>query len=253
MAPSNGTQFGPPTRWGWLGFRYTETTYNGWMPLAGDANGDGTDDLIDVTEYGDAWVAISSETIYQEPVRWGWLGFEFSRGTQGANGAIPLSGDANGDGKDDLIQITRYTDAWVAISAETIYEQPTRWAWLGFKYAPLDGWYPLCGDVNADGLDDLVQITPTGDPWVSLSTETTYGEPSRWGWINFFYDETQGYYPLLEDVNMDGRTDLIQITPTGEAWVAPSTGDAFDTPEYWGQPGFLFDRENSYLPLYFDY
>jgi len=242
-----------PTRWGWLGFRFEETTYNGWIPVAGDANGDGADDLIQVTEWGDAWVALSMETMYNPPTRWGWLGFEFSRGEVGNPGAIPLTGDANGDGYCDLIQITQYGDAWVALSAETIYNPPTRWGWLGFKYAPFDGWYPLCGDMNADGLDDLVQITPTGDPWVALAGESLYNPPTRWGWLNFYYDETQGYYPLLGDVNADGKEDLIQITPGGEQWVSLSTGEAFETPEQWGWLGFIFSREKGYLPFYLEY
>jgi len=240
-----------PTRWGWLGFRYDEN--QGWFPLAGDANGDQGEDLIQVTEYGDAWVARSWETSYGQPSRWGWLGYRFKREEPGINGALPLSGDVNGDGLEDLIQVTEYTDAWVALSAETMYAPPERWGWLGFKYAPYDGWYPLCGDVNADGMDDLVQITPTGDPWVSLSAETIFDDPTRWGWLNFHYDEDQGYLPLLGDVNSDGLEDLIQITPEGDAWVAPSLGDSFGTPEYWGSPGFLYSRENGYLPFFLDF
>ena len=245
-----------PKRWGWLGFRYDEKDgYNGWLPLAGDANGDGASDLIEVTEYGDAWISLSipSETSYGEPSRWGWLGYRFNRGEPGINGALPLAGDTNGDGLCDLIQITEYTDAWVAISGATFYNTPSRWGWLGFKYAPYDGWYPLCGDVNADGLADLVQITPTGDPWVSLSTGTGFASASRWGWLNFYYDEDQGYYIILRDANADGSDDLIQITPSGEVWTALSLGDSFENPEYWGNPGFLFSRENGYLPFFFGY
>jgi len=242
-----------PERWGWLGFQYVETVYNGWIPLAGDVNGDEACDLIQVTEYGDAWVALSTGSSYEEPSRWGWLGYRFNRAESGINGAIPLAGDANGDGLCDLIQITEYTDAWVALSTETSYGEPSRWGWLGFKYAPYDGWYPLCGDVNADGLDDLIQITPTGDPWVSLSVGTYYQEPERWGWLSFYYNEAQGYYPLLGDVNSDGKEDLIQITPSGDQWVAMSLGDAFDTPEQWGWLGFTFSRENGYLPFFLEY
>jgi hypothetical protein len=253
VAPSSEMEYGPATRWGWLGFRYEETIYNGWIPVAGDVDGTGSDDLIQVTQYGDAWVALSTETKYNPPSRWGWLGFEFSRGEVGNPGAIPLTGDTNGDGLDDLIQITRYGDAWVALSAETMYNPPTRWGWLGFHYSPYDGWYPLCGDVNGDGLDDLIQITPTGDPWVALSAGSMYQVPTRWGWLNFYYDESQGYYPLLGDVNADGKEDLIQITPGGDPWVALSKGDSFDYPERWGWLGFTFSRDKGYLPFYLDY
>ena len=134
-----------------------------------------------------------------------------------------------------------------------MYQPPTRWGWLGFRYAPYDGWYPLCGDVNADGMADLVQITPTGDPWVSLSTGTEFASPTRWGWLNFYYDETQGYYPLLADVNTDGADDLIQIMPSGEVWVSQSLGNSFGYPEYWGNPGFAFNREKGCIPFFFGY
>ncbi|MBN1901202.1 VCBS repeat-containing protein, partial [Candidatus Sumerlaeota bacterium] len=228
-------------------------TYNGWLPLTGDVDGTGSDDLIQVTEYGDAWVSISTETSYAAPSRWGWLGYRFNRGASGESGAIPLAGDANGDGLCDLIQVTEYRDVWVALSTQTMYNSPSRWGWLGFKYAPFDGWYPLCGDVNADGADDLIQITPTGDLWVSLSTGSAYASPSRWGWLDFYYDEAQGYYPIMGDVNADGKADLIQITPSGEALVAFSTGSSFDSPEHWGWLGFLFDRNQGYMPFYLEY
>jgi hypothetical protein len=245
--------FNPPTRWGWLGFKYEEKTNKGWIPLTGDVDGTGSDDLIQVTEYGDAWVSISSEIAFNTPTRWGWLGFEFSRGEAGTPGAIPLAGDVDGDGLCDLIQITQYGDVWVALSSGIGFNPPTRWDWPGFKYAPYDGWYPLIGDVNADGYDDLVQITPTGDPWVSLSTGSSYSKPSRWGWLNFYYDETFGFYPLMEDVNMDGAEDLIMITSNGETFISLSTGTYFDIPEHWGWLGFMFDRDKGYLPFYLDY
>jgi hypothetical protein len=251
VSPSLDTKNQSPTRWGWLGFGYKEyNEANGWLPLAGDVNGDGACDLVQVTSYGDAWVALSDVFSFKIPVRYGWLGYRFKRGQSYVNGALPLMGDANGDGRCDLIQITEYTDAWVAVSSDTLYLQPERWGWLGFKYAPFDGWYPLCGDVNADGRDDLVQITPTGDPWVSLSKGSSFDAPTRWGWLNFYYNEGQGYYPMLGDINSDGMDDLIQITPSGEVWVASSLGDHFDYPEYWGSPGFPFSRENGYLPFF---
>lgn len=254
VAPVGEIFFDAPTRWGWLGFRYDEKDgYHGWYPLAGDVNGDKIDDLIQVTEYGDAWVALSTGLSYSTPSRWGWLGFEFSRAVPGENGAIPLVGDVNGDGRDDLIQITRYTDAWVARSAETRYETPRRWGWLGFKYAPYDGWYPMCGDMNGDGKDDLIQITPTGDPWVALSDGDEFTSLSRWGWIDFHYNEDLGYYPLLGDINVDRMADLIQINPQGEVWVSFSMENYFDYPEYWGALSFLFRRNEGYLPFFLGY
>jgi VCBS repeat protein len=112
---------------------------------------------------------------------------------------------------------------------------------------------PLSGDFNADGKTDLLQITPTGDPWVSLSDGTSFQAPKRWGWISFYYNEDTGHYPITADVNCDGKTDLIQITPEGESRVSFSKGDSFTYPEYWGMQGFKFSREEHRLPFYLSY
>jgi hypothetical protein len=252
----NETTYSPPSRWGWLGFKYTENDTSseyGWYPLSGDADGDGNADLVQVTEYGDAWVSLSTETSYSAPSRWGWPGFKFSRPEPGESGYLPILGDVDGDGDSDLIDVTKYGDAWVALSDGASFQAPSRWGWLGFKYAPLDGWMPLSGDFNADGKTDLLQITPTGDPWVSLSTATSFSAPTRWGWLNFYYNEATGQYPITADVNSDGKTDLLQITPEGESWVSFSKGDSFDSPENWGFQNFKFSREEHWLPFYLGY
>jgi len=211
------------------------------------------DDLIQVTEYGDAWVAHSTRIFYSAPERWGWLGFHFKRPSKGENGSLPMAGDVDGDYKDDLIQITEYGDVWVSLSTETSYGRPERWGAPGFGFAPEDGWMPLCGDVNADGKTDLVQITPEGDAWVSLSDGSAFQGPSRWGWLNIFYDETLGYYPIAEDVNCDGMTDLIQLCPDGEVLISFSRGSSFDYPRSWGNQGFRFSRTDHWLPFYLGY
>lgn len=243
-----------PTRWGWLGYSYRETVSdNGDIPIVGDVDGDGADDLIQITRFTDVWVALSSETSFYEPMRFGWLGYRFKRGDETTKGELPLTGDTDGDGMDDLIQITEYGDAWVALSMNHSYDSPTRWGWLGFSYQPAAAWLPMTGDFNGDGMDDLVQFTPFGDPWVALSDGSSFMTPTRWGWLNFVYYEPNGSYPLTGDVNLDGQTDLIQIKADGSAWVAYSKGDAFETPEYWGDPGFTFSRQNGNLPFYLKY
>jgi len=112
---------------------------------------------------------------------------------------------------------------------------------------------PLSGDFDGNKKTDLLQITPYGDAWVSLSDGTSFSAPERWGWLNFFYDEAAGNYPITADVNLDGRTDLIQITPFGESWVSFSMGDSFDTPENWGYQNFKFSREEKTIPFYLGY
>jgi hypothetical protein len=150
---------------------------------------------------------------------------------------------------DDLMQLTPYGDAWVALSKQNSFASPTRWGWLGFKYDADNQWFPLAGDVNGDTRTDLVQITPYGDVWVSKSSGYSFGKPSRWGWLGFIYNKQNGWYPLMGDVNGDGKADLIEITPYGDAWVSLSDGSKFSSPSRWGWLGFKYDPDNHWFPL----
>ena len=47
--------------------------------MIGDVNSDGKDDLIQITKWGDAWVALSTGTTFEHPQRWGWLKKEFTQ------------------------------------------------------------------------------------------------------------------------------------------------------------------------------
>ena len=245
-----GEKFQDPTRWRWIGFRHNDGNGDrGETVLAGDVDGDLRDDLIQVTKYGDVWVSLSSGNQYELARRWGWPGFSFHRGGPGTAGELPLAGDFNNDGKTDLCQLTRYGDVWVSLSSGTDFQSPTRWGWPGFFFTPMDGFHPLCGDVNGDGTADLVQITPHGEVWTSLSLGYRFRFPERWGTPWIYYDELQGYLPILNDVNADGRCDLIQLTP-GVVRVSLSNGTGFEPSEDWGHPGFTFDRAGKAGPFY---
>lgn len=245
---NKGLYFDSPTRWAWLGFNYDETA--GYLPLAGDFNGDGKTDLVQVTMYGDVWVALAGDDSFQSPSRWGWLGFRFDRGASDQPGYLPMAGDFNGDGKTDLAQLTPYGDVWISLSGGADFHAPSRWSWLGFQYNPQKGVWPMTGDFNGDGKTDMLQLTTYSDVWVTLSDGASFQDPSNWGALGFHYDEAAGLYPVAGDVNGDEATDLIQITPGGDPWVAESEGTSFDDPLHWGWIGFLWSRQNHYLPMF---
>ena len=238
-------------RWGWLGFYYDEMDGNeGLLPLTGDFNGDGLCDVLQITFYGDVWVALSNGTRFNPPSRWGWLGFKFKRGTAGKSGMLPMAGDLDGDCRCDLLQTTVYGDVWGALSNGASFDSPKRWGWLGFFYRPLEGWLPALSDLDGDGRDDLLQFTPWGEVWTAKSNGSNFENPMSRGALGFKYDETAGYLPLSSDVDTDGLTDLIQITPSGDPWVAINHGSGFDPPRRWGFLNFTFSRQQGNLPLF---
>jgi len=161
-----------------------------------------------------------------------------------------LLGDYNGDKKTDLAQITDLGQGWVGLAGSGTIAFPTNWGTLGFLHKPAEGRWVSSGEFglvnpNPDyptsgerGLTDLVTVTPLGDAWVALSNRTAFVAPTRWAWTGFKTDRSAGYAIYIGDFNGDRLSDLGQITPSGEFWVATSTGMAFNNPTKWGALGF---------------
>jgi hypothetical protein len=233
----------------------------GEIPLVGDFNGDGKDDIITFvqkeqkfangTPIGPApvWVSLSDGTTKFNTSRV-WHKF-FS-----LKGEIPLVGDFNGDGKDDIITFVQKEQkfangtpigpapVWVALSDAAKFNTSQIW----HKFFSLKGEIPLVGDFNGDGKDDIAtfvgQLQTNADGtvlgqapvWVSLSDGTKF-EPSR-VWHTFF--SLKGEFPMVADVNMDGKDDIVtflrgrgQGLQANNVYVAFSTGSRFERSVMW--------------------
>ena len=138
------------------------------MPGVGDFNGDGKDDIITFTQQlqkdangnviGPAvvWVALSDGTKFMTSSVWHKF---FS-----LKGEIPMVGDFNGDGKDDIVTFTQQQQkdaaghiignavVWVSLSNGTRFGPSSVW----HTFFSLKGEIPQVGDVNMDGRDDIV-------------------------------------------------------------------------------------------------
>ena len=225
------------------------------IPMVGDFNGDGKDDIITFTqqEQKDAagniigpavvWVSLSTGRNFATSSVWHKF---FS-----LKGEVPGVGDFNGDGKDDIITFTQQLQkdangnvigpavVWVALSDGTKFMTSSVW----HKFFSLKGEIPMVGDFNGDGKDDIVTFTQQQQKdaaghiignavvWVSLSTGTRFGPSSIWH--TFF--SLKGEIPQVGDVNMDGRDDIVtflrgQGTPPERArnvFAALSMGNRF--------------------------
>ncbi|GAB3456404.1 DUF2961 domain-containing protein [Actinophytocola sediminis] len=184
-----------------------------------DVNGDNRDDVVVFTQGAAADVRVSTSTgsAFGDPV----LGHDFFS----PDGEVPRTGDVNGDGRADIVTFTRgaAADVYVALSTGTGFGPSAKWH---DRFA-VGAEYPELGDVNGDGLTDLITFTrgDAGDVYVALSTGDGFGPGVKWQ-DNFGYRDER---PAVGDFDGDGRDDVAVFTggAQGDVFVSLSNGVAF--------------------------
>ncbi|MCF2530901.1 FG-GAP-like repeat-containing protein [Yinghuangia soli] len=231
--------------------------------LAGDFNGDGRDDMATFTDYGDCAMGLSTSTTAAD----GTLGIPVERKTWPANwwcygSAKYLSGDFNGDGRDDLAALYGYADGRVTFftflsrADGTFGDLPSRdvppgnWTFGNVK--------PFAGDFNGDGRDDIGFMYVFSSCDVGLYT--LLGRPD-----GGFANESSSYRSgagiwcavsstlLPGDFNGDGRDDLGVVYDYGNGltrlWTfTGKTDGGFNAPfvSWQGAPGDWYASSAKY-------
>src|SRR5262245_25370050 len=151
--------FGSEQKW------HDNFSFGSEVPLTGDFNGDGKTDVATFTRgvTGDVYVALSTGSGFSGTgVKW----HDFFC----INSEVPLVGDFNGDGMDDIATFTRGStgDVYVALSTGSGFVG-TGWKW--HNWFCINSEIPQVGDFDGDGDDDLATFTrgSTGDVYVALS------------------------------------------------------------------------------------
>lgn len=159
---SDGTKFQTSRVW------HRFFSLKGEIPLVGDFNGDRKDDIVTFVQkqqkdaagkvIGPApvWVALSTGSRFQTSRVWHRF---FS-----LKGEIPMVGDFNGDGKDDIATFVQKTQkdaagkvigqapVWVSLSTGSSFQTSRVW----HTFFSLKKEVPLVGDVNFDGRADIL-------------------------------------------------------------------------------------------------
>jgi hypothetical protein len=172
VAISTGSAFKSPEKW------QSYFCLPGEWPDVGDFNGDGKDDIVTFikgTKSGsaanDVYVSLSNGTAFLPGQSWHG---SFSWGSE-----IPMTGDFDGDGKDDIITFKRsVADVIVALSTGTKFGGISHWH-RNFCYPAEE---PGIGDFDGDGKDDMVcfNLKGGGKVWVSLSSGSKFQTARCW-------------------------------------------------------------------------
>jgi len=150
------------------GSAFVSSRWHAWfcvgneVPVVGDFNGDGRDDVATCTRgtTADVYVALSTGASFSgTAVKWH---DNFCPGE-----AIPLAGDFNGDGRDDLAAFLRHS----LVGQEADVRVTLSLASAPGTFTGNELWHdtfcyhdeiPAVGDLNADGRDDILTLAANG-------------------------------------------------------------------------------------------
>lgn len=131
----------------------------------------------------------------------------------GTAGDVPLVGDFDGDGINDLTIYRPSNGTWYI-----------RYSSLGFSLANsiaiqwgTTGDIPVVGDFDGDTRADIVVFRPVGGIWYVRLSTTGYNTAVSYQW------GTVGDIPSAGDYNGDGTTDIAVFRPSAGVWfIRPS-------------------------------
>ena len=210
---------------GWTITNADVGSFAGWAatsdvkPLTGDFNGDGRDDIVLIRQ-SSGWHTV--------PVAFanGSGGWTITNGNGGSFAAWtatsdvrPLTGDFNGDGRDDIALI-RQLSGWHTVPV-AFANGSGGWTITNADVGSFAEWAatsdvrPLTGDFNGDGRDDIALIRQVSG-WYTVPVAFANGS-GGWNITNGSVGDFAGWAatsnvkPLTGDFNGDGRDDIALI------------------------------------------
>jgi len=174
----------------------------GWIPIAGDWNGDGADSIGLYNPSNGAFYLRNSNNT-------GFADIIVTFGPAGA-GWKPLTGDWNGDGTDTIGLYNPNNGVFYLRNTNTIGV-----ADITFSYGPVgQGWLPLAGDWNGDGVDTVGLYNPSNSAFY-LRNSNTVGNADT---IVTFGPAGSGWNPIVGDWDGDGDVTIGLYNPSNSVF-----------------------------------
>lgn len=210
--------------------------FSGAIPVRGDYNGDGTNDLAvyDPTT-GDWYIKTvgAGGSVLAWELNWGF------------SGAIPVEGDYNGDGKADLAVYDTANGKWYIRTLTTVLTNGANWGAATAK--------PVAGDYDGDGKADLAVYYAASSKWYIRKVS---GQVLLWDVVW----GSSGMKTVPGDYNGDGSSDLAVYDPTTYKWyIRTRTGQVLLWEMAWGGvgatpvSGAFETNSKSHLAVYYDW
>lgn len=225
--------------------------------LAGDYNGDGKDDIAVMYDYGNAHIRIivyqSNGSKFIDTPFWLDSG-EGSFNANNVNGRL-VSGDFNGDGKDDIANMYNYGNTevrcFVYLSNGTTFTHNPVWLYGdSFNAERVTGRF-TAGDFNGDGKDDIANMYDYGNGiircFVYLSNGSSFTHNPVWLYGDSFNASRITGRFKSGDFNGDGKDDIVDMYDYGNGtvrcFVYLSDGEKFNhTPTWYETTNFDAQR-----------
>ncbi len=197
---------------------------------AADVTGDGGADIVGFGQAG-VWLSIAQGNGTFSSPTLAVANFGQAAGWSDDNLYPRALADVNGDGRADIVGFGQ-SGVFVSLASASgtgAFSDPT-FVLSNFGqasgWATQDGYARVLGDVNGDGMADIVGFGQAG-VWVSLATGSgnfanpafglaNFGQASGWSSDDLFHRE-------LGDINGDGKADIVGFGQAG-VWAALSLG-----------------------------
>ncbi|MFT3848677.1 MAG: IPT/TIG domain-containing protein [Propionivibrio sp.] len=232
VALSNGAGFNAASKWlsnFGSGSSFAWTNMKTYPRALADINGDGRPDIIGFRNDG-VYAALNTGVSFSAPTRW-IADFGTATSTVYAdNDTKPrMLVNVNGDGQVDVVGFAS-NGVWVARSNGAGFDTAVKWSdqyGTGTNWTTQDTYPRLVGDINGDGLPDIVGFSAS-DVNVSINTGYEFLAPytmSGFGTAGG-YASYKANPRFVADVNGDGKDDVVGFANDG-VYVALSSGSAF--------------------------
>ncbi|HYT89181.1 MAG TPA: PQQ-dependent sugar dehydrogenase, partial [Gemmataceae bacterium] len=176
----------------------------GWVPLAGDWDGNASVTLGVFDPNTAIWYLRNSNSAGAP---------DFTPFAYGAPGWIPIVGDWDGDGITTIGVFDPSTATWYLRNSNS----PGAPSITPFRYGGA-GWLPAVGDWDGDRTTTIGVVDPATETWY-LKNSNSAGAPD----ITPFAYGAPGWVPVAGDWDADGRESVGVFDPTSATWYLRNT------------------------------